>query len=84
MLMALSEQSGCDIRTCLGALQYMGGVKAGQKLSIAPKDVRRGIFDCWREILQVPRGRNGPLGVKERVQKVLHVAYSGKCLYHFR
>lgn len=78
VLTELAEQSGCDVRACLGALQYMGGVKAGQKLSIAPKDVRRGIFDSWRQILQVPRNRNGPLPVKERIQSVLQVAYGGE------
>lgn len=77
-LVDLAEQSGCDVRACLGALQYMGGVKAGQKLSIAPKDVRRGIFDCWRQILQVPRGRSGPLPPNERIQRILQVAYGGE------
>ncbi|XP_046610675.1 chromosome transmission fidelity protein 18 homolog [Neodiprion virginianus] len=77
-LVSLAEQSGCDVRACLGALQYMGGIKAGQKVSIAPKDVRRGIFDCWREILQVPRDKIGPMNIKERIQRILQVAYGGE------
>ncbi|XP_012263306.2 chromosome transmission fidelity protein 18 homolog [Athalia rosae] len=76
-LVSLAEQSGCDVRACLGALQYTGGFKVGQKLTIAPKDMKQGIFDCWREILQIPRGQTVLLSTSERVKRVLRVVSGG-------
>ncbi|KZC08339.1 Chromosome transmission fidelity protein 18 like protein [Dufourea novaeangliae] len=37
-LLKLAEISGCDVRSCLGALQYMGGAKLGDNMTFALKD----------------------------------------------
>ena len=77
-LLRLVEISGCDIRSCIGALQYMGGVNLGDNLSFALKDSRKGLFDSWKQILKIPVNRNGILPLSERVQLVLRTVQNGK------
>lgn len=77
-LLQLAERSGCDVRSCLCALQYMGEACVDSNFSLGLKDSRRGLFDCWKDVLQIPVSRGGPLSVRERVQLVLKAAHSGK------
>ncbi|KAF3427800.1 hypothetical protein E2986_02125 [Frieseomelitta varia] len=77
-LLRLVEISGCDIRSCIGALQYMGGVNLGDNLSFALKDSRKGLFDSWKQILKIPVNRNGILPLSERVQLVLRTVQNGE------
>lgn len=77
-LMKLVEISGCDIRSCLGALQYMGGIRLGDNMSFALKDSRKGLFDSWKQILTIPVNKNGILPNPERVRLVLKTVQQGK------
>lgn len=77
-LLGLVKVSGCDIRSCLGALQYMGGISLGDNLSFALKDSRKGLFDSWKQILKIPMNRSGILPLSERVQLVLKTVQNGK------
>lgn len=83
-LLQLAERSGCDVRSCLCALQYMGEARSTTNFSLGLKDTKRGLFDCWKDVLQVPMARDGIVPVKERVQVVLKAAYSGTTFYIFR
>ncbi|XP_076649239.1 chromosome transmission fidelity protein 18 homolog [Halictus rubicundus] len=77
-LLKLAEISGCDVRSCLGALQYMGGAKLGDDLSFALKDSRKGLFDSWKQILAIPMNRAGVLPIPERVRLVLKTVQNGE------
>lgn len=76
-LIKLSERSGCDIRTCLGALQYMRGSNIKENLSLGLKDTRKGLFDSWKTLLQVPSTQKGFLTPKERIGLVLKTVNQG-------
>ncbi|XP_051170661.1 chromosome transmission fidelity protein 18 homolog isoform X2 [Leptopilina boulardi] len=76
-LIKLSERSGCDIRTCLGALQYMRGSNIKENLSLGLKDTRKGLFDSWKTLLQVPSTQKGFLTPKERIGLVLKTVTQG-------
>lgn len=80
-LLKLAEVSGCDIRSCLGALQYMGGAKLGDNLSFALKDTRKGLFDSWKQIFTIPMNRSGILPLPERARLVLKTVQYGKKFY---
>ncbi|XP_031840583.1 chromosome transmission fidelity protein 18 homolog [Nomia melanderi] len=71
VLLKLAEISGCDVRSCLGALQYMGGAKLGDNVSFALKDSRKGLFDSWKQILAIPMDKRGILPISKRVSLVL-------------
>ncbi|XP_015122752.1 chromosome transmission fidelity protein 18 homolog [Diachasma alloeum] len=75
-LIQLAERSGCDIRACLGALQYLGADCGKSNHSLGNKDMKKSIFEAWREILQVPMDRAGPLTPRERAQRILQVSHS--------
>ncbi|XP_017754396.1 PREDICTED: chromosome transmission fidelity protein 18 homolog [Eufriesea mexicana] len=77
-LLRLVEISGCDIRSCLGALQYMGGISLGDNLSFALKDSRKGLFDSWKQILTIPMNKSGILSISERVRLVLKTVQNGE------
>ncbi|XP_078042301.1 chromosome transmission fidelity protein 18 homolog [Augochlora pura] len=77
-LLKLAEISGCDVRSCLGALQYMGGAKLGDNLSFALKDSRKGLFDSWKQILTIPMNRGGILSIPERVRLILKTVQYGE------
>ncbi|XP_011304841.1 chromosome transmission fidelity protein 18 homolog [Fopius arisanus] len=74
-LIQLAEKSGCDIRACLGALQYLGTDCGKSSHSLADKDMKKTIFEAWREILKIPMVRTGPLTPRERAQRILQVSY---------
>ncbi|KAG9437378.1 chromosome transmission fidelity protein 18 [Apis mellifera carnica] len=77
-LLTLVEISGCDIRSCLGALQYMGGINSKDNLSFALKDSRKGLFDSWKQILTIPMNRSGILSISERIRLVLNIVQNGE------
>ncbi|XP_076761142.1 chromosome transmission fidelity protein 18 homolog [Xylocopa sonorina] len=77
-LLRLVEMSGCDIRSCLGTLQYMGGISSKDNLSSALKDSRKNLFDSWKQLLTLPMNRNGILPISERVQLVLKTVRNGE------
>ncbi|CAK9798019.1 Chromosome transmission fidelity protein 18 homolog [Anthophora quadrimaculata] len=77
-LLKLVEISGCDIRSCLGALQYTGGINLGENLSFALKDSQKGLFDSWKQILTIPMNKNGILPISERVRLVLRTVQNGE------
>ncbi|KAK0093770.1 hypothetical protein PV326_012707 [Microctonus aethiopoides] len=70
-LLRLAERSGCDIRVCLSALQYMGKDSENIEAGLGTKDMRKGLFKSWQELLQIPMKRNGPLSIRERV-RIIH------------
>ncbi|XP_043467460.1 chromosome transmission fidelity protein 18 homolog isoform X2 [Leptopilina heterotoma] len=76
-LIKLSERSGCDIRTCLGALQYMRGSNIKENLSLGLKDTRKGLFDSWKILLQVPMTQKGFFPPKERISLILKTVNQG-------
>lgn len=76
-LMKLAERSGCDIRTCLGALQYMRGSNIRENLSLGLKDTHKGLFDSWKTLLQVPMNQKGFSSPKERIGLVLKTVNQG-------
>lgn len=76
-LIKLSERSGCDIRTCLGALQYMRGSNIKENLSLGLKDTRKGLFDSWKILLQVPMTQKGFFSPKERINLILKTVNRG-------
>ncbi|KAG7211889.1 hypothetical protein KM043_011100 [Ampulex compressa] len=77
-LLKLAEISGCDVRYCLGALQYMGNANLKANLSLTLKDSRKGLFDTWNEILTIPMNRSGLFPIPERVHKVLKTVQYGE------
>ena len=77
-LYQLAEHSGCDVRSCLCALQYLGEACMNSSFHLGLKDTKRGLFDCWKDILQIPMERGGPMNIRGRIQRVLKASYSGK------
>lgn len=77
-LLQLAEKSGCDVRSCVNALQYMGEDCNKSNLDLSLKDSKKGLFEFWKEMLQIPHDKTGPLSLRERVQKILKSAYSSK------
>lgn len=76
-LLRLAERSGCDIRVCLSALQYMGKDSENIEAGLGTKDMRKGLFKSWQELLQIPMKRNGPLSIRERVRIIHDSAHTG-------
>ncbi|KAF7992568.1 hypothetical protein HCN44_004912 [Aphidius gifuensis] len=74
ILKDLADKSGCDIRSCLGALQYMGNDVTKDNISLGTKDTKIGLFDAWRNILQIPSKKLGNLTPFDKVQRVLRIA----------
>ncbi|XP_066590270.1 chromosome transmission fidelity protein 18 homolog [Prorops nasuta] len=77
-LVTLAKKSGCDVRSCLGALQYMGSANLKVNISLDLKDSRKGLFDSWKDIFTVPMRRTVPLSIRERMQLVLKISQSGE------
>ncbi|XP_057324055.1 chromosome transmission fidelity protein 18 homolog isoform X2 [Microplitis mediator] len=75
-LLQLAEKSGCDVRSCVNALQYMGEDCDKSNLDLSLKDSKKGLFEFWKDMLQIPHDKTGPLSLRERVQKILKSAYS--------
>lgn len=74
----LVERSGCDIRSCLGALQYMGGIDHNKNSTVGIKDMRTGLFDTWRELFQVPYDKCGVVCTRDRFKRVLKLSQQGE------
>ncbi|XP_014217281.1 chromosome transmission fidelity protein 18 homolog [Copidosoma floridanum] len=74
ILIHLAERSACDVRACLGLLQYTGGgAKMLQNIAFGLKDMKKGLFDSWKEMLHVPMGKLTTS--KERVQKIMKLTH---------
>ncbi|KAK2577163.1 hypothetical protein KPH14_003320 [Odynerus spinipes] len=76
-LLKLVQDSDCDIRSCLGALQYIGNIDTKYDMSLALKDTKRGLFDTWKEIFKVPVSKTGILSIRERMHNILKVVHRG-------
>lgn len=78
LLLQLAEKSACDVRACLGILQYTGGgANMLQNLALGLKDMRKGLFDSWKELLHIPMTRKGHLTNTERALKVIKTVHQG-------
>ena len=83
LLVQLAERSACDVRACLGILQYTGGCPDMLRdLALGLKDLKKGLFDSWKELLHVPMDRKGPLSNSERALRVIKIVYQGKILHN--
>lgn len=79
ILTELAERSACDVRACLGILQYTGGGSDMLKnLNLGLKDMKKDMFDSWRDMLQVPMIKRKLISVVERVKKIVKLAHQGK------
>ncbi|KAL7301054.1 hypothetical protein TKK_0006326 [Trichogramma kaykai] len=79
LLLELVHKSGCDIRACLGILQYTGGRSNMLKdLTLGLKETRKGLFDCWKELMRIPTDRRGSLPDSERAKKVMTIVHQGE------
>lgn len=77
-LLHLVEKSGCDVRACLGVLQYTGGnANMLKSINLGLKDTKKGLFDLWKNILQIPMTRQGPLSEVDRVRRVFRSIQQG-------
>ncbi|KYN27861.1 Chromosome transmission fidelity protein 18 like protein [Trachymyrmex cornetzi] len=76
-LVKIAERSGCDVRACIGALQYMGSSNLKDNLSLGLKDTRKNLFDSWRSILTIPMNKEGVLNISERIQNILRTVQNG-------
>ncbi|XP_072767686.1 chromosome transmission fidelity protein 18 homolog [Anoplolepis gracilipes] len=77
-LVKIAERSGCDVRACVGALQYMGGANLKENISLGLKDTRKNLFDSWKSILTIPMNKEGMITVPERIQNVLRTVQNGE------
>ncbi|KAF7417433.1 hypothetical protein HZH68_000086 [Vespula germanica] len=76
-LLKLVENCDCDIRSCLGTLQYMGNVDVKHNMSLGLKNTRKGLFDTWKEILKIPVTKTGILSTRDRMYNILRIVQSG-------
>ncbi|XP_047362161.1 chromosome transmission fidelity protein 18 homolog [Vespa velutina] len=76
-LLKLVENCDCDIRSCLGTLQYMGNLDIKHNMSLGLKNTRKGLFDTWKEILKIPISKTGILSVRDRVHNILKIIQNG-------
>lgn len=83
ILEKLAEKSACDVRACLGILQYSGaGTDVLRNLDFGLKDMKRGLFDAWKDMLHVPTSRRGILPDSERVLRVIKITHQGTVVLH--
>ncbi|XP_034948783.1 chromosome transmission fidelity protein 18 homolog [Chelonus insularis] len=75
-LLQLAERCGCDVRSCLNSLQYMREDCQKSNTSLGTKDTKKGLFEFWRDILQIPVNKTGPLTMRERAQMIIKSASS--------
>lgn len=74
----LVEKFNCDIRGCLGALQYTGGINLMDSAKLGTNNKNTGLFDAWREIFSIPKNQAGPLSLHARVERVLKTVQNGE------
>ncbi|XP_012223290.1 chromosome transmission fidelity protein 18 homolog [Linepithema humile] len=77
-LVKIAERSSCDVRACVGALQYMGSANLKDNLSLGLKDTRKNLFDSWRNILTIPMNKGGVVTVPERIGNILRTVQNGE------
>ncbi|EFN74480.1 Chromosome transmission fidelity protein 18-like protein [Camponotus floridanus] len=77
-LVKIAERSGCDVRACVGALQYMGGANLKDNISLGLKDTRKNLFDSWKSILTIPMNKRGVITIPERIQNILKTVQNGE------
>ncbi|XP_071574574.1 chromosome transmission fidelity protein 18 homolog isoform X2 [Temnothorax nylanderi] len=77
-LVKIAERSGCDVRACIGVLQYMGSANLKDNLSLGLKDTRKNLFDSWKSILTIPMNKGGVLTIPERIQNILRTVQNGE------
>lgn len=82
-LLKLVENCDCDIRSCLGTLQYMGNVDLKHNMSLGLKNTRKGLFDTWKEILKIPVTKTGILSIRDRMYNILRIVQSGNLIFFF-
>ncbi|XP_014470697.1 PREDICTED: chromosome transmission fidelity protein 18 homolog [Dinoponera quadriceps] len=70
-LVKIAERSACDVRSCVGAIQYIGNTDLKDNLSLGLKDTRKNLFDSWNSILMIPMHREGVVPVSERIDNIL-------------
>ncbi|KAJ8687340.1 hypothetical protein QAD02_023134 [Eretmocerus hayati] len=79
VLRHLAEKSGCDVRACLGILQYTGGGSDMMKdLASSLRDTKKGLFDAWRDMLKIPRNRQGALSNHQRSLNVITLVHQAE------
>lgn len=78
-LVKIAERSACDVRSCVGAIQYMGNTDLKDNLSLGLKDTRKNLFDSWKSILAIPIDKSGVVPVSERIGNILRVVQNGNC-----
>lgn len=76
-LVKIAERYGCDVRACIGALQYMGNASLKDNLCLGLKDTRKNLFDSWKTILTVPMSKGGVLTIPERIKNILRTVQNG-------
>lgn len=76
-LVKIAERSSCDVRACVGALQYMGSANLKDNLSLGLKDTRKNLFDSWKSILTIPINKGGVVTVPERIENILRTVQNG-------
>lgn len=79
-LLKLVENCDCDIRSCLGTLQYMGNIDIKHHVSLGLKNTHKGLFDTWKEILKIPVNKTGILSTRDRVHNILKIVQSGNLI----
>ncbi|XP_011151397.1 chromosome transmission fidelity protein 18 homolog isoform X2 [Harpegnathos saltator] len=77
-LVKIAERSACDVRSCVGAIQYMGNTELKDNLSLGLKDTRKNLFDSWKSILTIPIHRGGVVSVSERIENILRTVQNGE------
>lgn len=76
-LIKIAEKYGCDVRSCIGALQYMGNASLKNNLCLGLKDTRKNLFDSWKSILTIPVSKGGVLTIPERIQNISRTVQNG-------
>ncbi|XP_032677350.1 chromosome transmission fidelity protein 18 homolog isoform X2 [Odontomachus brunneus] len=77
-LVKIAERSACDVRSCVGAIQYMGNTDLKDNLSLGLKDTRKNLFDSWKSILTIPMHRGGIVPISERIENILKTVQNGE------
>ncbi|XP_011639488.1 chromosome transmission fidelity protein 18 homolog, partial [Pogonomyrmex barbatus] len=76
-LVKIAERYNCDVRACIGALQYIGSANLKYDLSLSLKDTRKNLFDLWKSILTFPMNK-GKISISERIQNILRIVQNGE------
>lgn len=80
-LVKIAERSACDVRSCVGAIQYMGNTDLKDNLSLGLKDTRKNLFDSWKSILTIPMHRGGVVPIPDRIDNILKTVQNGNSAF---